>query len=200
MKRLIFIAVVFLVTLSGCMKNCEHNLLPDSIRPFLFKEGSRWVFTNSTTGINDTFAVIKSDSEIKYDQGPTRCKDRTDELYAMTIVNSSDTFFVSAFSHPYFRLSNAPFTIQGDIFDASISSGQCSRYDNRLCLTNVSSLSVGANTFNEAYEITTTMIDGNGNELFLCDMFWVKNIGVVKIILHDSHSSTFNLLSWNVVQ
>ncbi len=201
MKKLIFCVIVFLFTQAGCRKACEHKLLPDSIKPFLFKEGSHWVFSNPLSGVNDTFSIVKSASEITEGNTPVRCSgDATTEIFDMTVVNRLDTFRTSAHGYPYIHLSKSTNSIQGNIFDASVSSGQCSTYDNRLCLTNVSSLTVGANTFNEVYGITTTMVDGSGNELFLCDMFWVKNIGVVKIILHDTHSSTFNLLSWSVVQ
>ena len=145
--------------------------------------------------------LVSYKSEIIHGAVPVRCEgDSQNEVFDMMIVNRLDTFRVFVNSSPHIGIANTPLTIQANIFDSSISSGQCSKYDDRLCLIGVSSLTVGANTFSEAYQIETAMVDGNGSELFVCDMFWVKNVGVVKIIRHDSNSSTFNLLSWNVVQ
>ena len=153
--------------------------------------------------MNDTFVLV-SHREQPFNSNrsmPVRCKGSiTNEIFDMTIVNRLDTFTLSAWGYPYLHLLNKADSIQATIFDSSVSSGQCSGYDSRLCLKSISSLTVGANTFNEVYQIETPILDQNGSELFTCDMFWVKNVGIVKVIRNDSNSTTFNLISWSVVQ
>ena len=201
MKSISYSILVILLMQAGCKKVCEHSLLPVSIKPFLFKEGSRWVFSNPISGVNDTFLIVKSTSEIKRGATPYQCSgEATVEVFDMTVVNRLDTFRVSASGRPHLHFWKTPLTMQANIFDASLTVGQCSNTDNSLCLTNVVSLTVGSNVFSEAYEITTTLVDGNGNDLSICDMYWVKNVGIVRVVLHNSGSSTFNLLSRNIVQ
>lgn len=202
MKKPILGSFLLLVLfLSACIRDCPQHLLPESIKPFLFKQGSWWVFSNPVSGVNDTFVVVSHKQETLTGFPTVKCRgDVTNEVFDMVVVNQSDTFNLSAYGYPYLRLSNTADSITSTIFDSSISPNQCSGYDSRLCLKGISSLTIGANTFNEVYHIQTSILNQNGAELFTCDMFWVKNVGIVKVVRHDVNSTTFNLLSWNIVQ
>lgn len=201
MKKIYLAFLALSLLFSGCVKDCPYHLLPDSVKPFLFKQNSQWVFSNPISGVNDTFIVVRYHSEITHGATPNKCRgSATNELFEMTVVNRLDTFRVYAYGSSFLRLAKTDYSIQATIFDSSIPSGSCSKFDDRLCLTDISSLTVGSNTFNEASQIVTTIVDQNGSELFTSDMFWVKNIGIVKVIRHDSNLTTFNLVSWSVVQ
>lgn len=118
----------------------------------------------------------------------------------MIVVNKVDTFHISTQNYACLHISNHLSALQSNIVDASLSNGECSKLDNKLCLISISPISIGANNFAEAFNIKTTVGDGLGNELYECNMFWVKNIGVVRMIQHTAQPDTLDIVSWNVVQ
>jgi hypothetical protein len=199
MRTLSFLLVITSL-LAGCLKTCPNNVLPEMIKPFLFKPGSYWVFSNSVTGNLDTFTVIKGELEILKGNKPIRCKeDRGSQLFEMIVVSSTDTFRIPI-SGNYISFSSASRNLNGNIFDVSMVPGQCSKSNSSLCSVDVSSLTIGGNTFNETHKVITTIVNSYGETLYSCDLYWVKNIGIVRAVRHDSRSTTLNIIESHVVQ
>ncbi len=199
MRSLLFFLLIPLL-LMGCMKTCPENFLMEEVKPFAFKQGSYWVFLNSVTAKHDTFTVISGEFEILKNHTPVRCRgERLDEYYKMMFMGMADTFKISLSAQPYISFSSGA-SGHGSIFDVSISPGQCSKFADNLCSINVSSLTIGANTFTDVYQVTTTVFNINGQPLYDCDLYWVKNIGIVRAVRHDSKSTTLNIIDWNVIQ
>ncbi len=202
MKRVTFGIIVFLFTQSGCMRDCGHTIIPNSSKPYMFKEGSYWVYDNTSTGLTDTLTVIKAETKILTGGSPTRnCKGNpTTEMWLITVTYGGDTFSVYTGEALYLS-SDFSFKYRSYVFDPSLNNGECSKYDGGLCAGNVTSLTLGANVFDSVYPVITTFNSAlTSQSLFSAQLYWVKNIGLIKAVCQDSANTTLNLQSWHVVQ
>lgn len=196
MKKIV-IACLALVSLAGCVPDCDHTLIADGVKPYIFKEGTYWVYSNSATGMNDTFTVVYSSTDNVTGSGPTKCKgERTWERNWITVVHQSDTVVLIASQDVHFF--NETTGAQGSLFKPGLTNGACSDY--KLCKVDDITLTIGANVFNNTHHFTTMLYDKWGAEKYSAEVFWVENIGMVKMAMQDSLSTTLNLQSWQVVQ
>jgi len=200
MKRLFFCAIIFLFTQVGC-KKCEQRILPESVKPYLFKEGSYWVFQNESTSFLDTFFLIKQTLETRDVIFPVRNKCATQEIYSMDIISSSnDSLNISSYSSSllYLLYNRQPRNLGAYVFDSELNNTSCQKYE--LCSVNLyNSFSVGANTFSNVNEVTANINDDiSGGYSVKTKFYWSPYVGMVKAIVQDT--TILDLVSWNVVQ
>ena len=88
--------------------------------------------------------------------------------------------------------------MQGYMYKPGLQNGSCSDY--KLCKVDDPTLTIGSNVFNNTHHFTTMLYDKWGAEKHTAEVFWVENIGMVKMAMQDSLSTTLNLQSWQVVQ
>lgn len=196
MKKLLAICSVLSLIVS-CTPDCDHTLMDDGVKPYIFKEGTYWVYSNSATGMNDTFTVVYSSTDNVTGNLPHKCKGETTvERNWMTVVRQSDTVVLIASQDLHFF--NETTGAQGYLFKPGLANGACGDY--KLCKVDDVVLVIGANTFNNAHKFTTMLYDKWGAETYAAEIFWVENKGMVKMAMQDSLSTTLNLQSWHVVQ
>ncbi len=200
MKKLVGLLFIIFVLIGGC-KKCEQRILPESIKPYLFKEGSYWVFQNESTSHLDTFFLIKQTVATKDVIFPVRNKCATQEICSMDIISSSnDSLNVSSYSSSllYLLYHRQPRNLGAYVFDSELNNTSCQKYE--LCSINLyNTFSVGANTFSNVNEVTANINDDiSGGYSAKTKFYWSPHVGVVKAIVQDT--TIIDLINWNVVQ
>lgn len=200
MNKICTACFVLILILCGCVRDCEDKLLPIGLKPFLFKEGTYWVYSNVSNAGIDTIYVAKSfyilDSNALFQ--PVKCRGPyTSESYHMKLVKGGDTVHIEGKA---MHLSAPTLNLRGYLFDPEITAGECSRYDDKLCHAGLTSLAVNGNNFNEVHQMNAQLYTTSGSIALPAKLYLVKNIGAVKIEIGNPVNSTWGLQNWFVVQ
>lgn len=184
----------------GSCKRCEDSVLSEKIKPFLFNEGTYWVYSDSANAGFDTIRV----SNASYGFGnprnrPTNCTgDAVIETHQMTLLMKQDTFTIGTIERMH--LASSSLNLYGYIFDPELSSNQCSKYENSLCFLGKTNLAVGINNFTAVYIVSAQLYNNNRSDTLPVKLYLADNIGAVKIEIGDAVSSILELQSWHIVQ
>jgi hypothetical protein len=166
----------------------------------MFKKGSYWVYLNENTGSIDTNYIYEDEKIYYYPDSPPQ--------YENIYMNFSSVFikryliYIDHFDNSFLRieLNNNNTYIESEVLSESVAQGRSNQVtDECRLVANHNTLKVNGNNF--SHVLQTQDSSSISNVKFVTNLYFVKNVGLIKIESKDENSEiVWSLLKWHVIQ